>query len=135
MRKALKGLEKCARKAVMSGTRRAKKLADLTNPDDPTPAIARPTAISGTASTLGSTAFGKKFTQSLLSSTAFPDSGIDIHGFDQDGAHSNTIHVHRNHRAVGIVFGLALVQRLFNRYSVDGEDSAPSIPLMVVPVR
>lgn len=34
------------------------------------------------------------------------------------------MHVHRHHRAAGMVFGLALVQRVFSRYATDTEDKA-----------
>lgn len=115
----------------MTETRRAKKLADLTLEDSSSTSHPKSMKTAGTGSTMGSTAFGKKFTQSGLGSTAFPDTCSDSHGVDQDGTNSNSVHVHRNHRAAGIVFGLALVQRLFNRYANDGEDKTQLLVLFI----
>lgn len=126
VRKALKGLERCARKAVLASVRRAKKLADGQGDGYPAPTASKKSVFDGThtlsALALGSTAFGKKLTQSKLGSTAFPDGGQQEEGEAGDESTMAT-HVHRNHRAVGVVFGLALVQRLFSRYSsTDSED-------------
>lgn len=126
VRKALKGLERCAKTAVQADTRRAKKLAPPAHDHSGTH---KKSVLDGThalsATAMGNTGFGRKATQSKLGSTAFPDSGAaeaDGGGpLGQTGAGS--VHVHRNHRAAGMVFGLALVQRLFNRYgSADTED-------------
>lgn len=120
MRKALKGLERCARKAVLAATRRAKKLLATTTSDGaPQSPSTKALPAAGNTTTLSSTAFGKKFSQSALDSTAFPTVASD----DMAGTSSGKeTHVHRHHRAVGMVFGLALVQRLFQRYAADNED-------------
>jgi hypothetical protein len=121
MRKALKGLERCARIAVQAVPRRAKKLLGTTSTEDLHSPVGKKTALDGchALNVAGGTSFGKKFTHSKLGSTAFPDSEVP-QGGDHQAAGA---HVHRSQRAVGAVFGLALVQRLFHRYgSTDAED-------------
>jgi hypothetical protein len=125
VRKALKGLERCAKKAVLASTRRAKKLADAPDatgtPSKPVPAAGK----AATSSSAGAPGFSKKLTQSLPGSTAFPDIDTGLLGGDGEaGHHDQGVHVHRHHRAAGMVFGLALVQRVFSRYAADAEDKA-----------
>jgi len=115
VRKALKGLEKCAKKTVLGATRAAKRALEstteapksTTNPSKPVP-------------TQNVTGALKKSTRSELGSTAFPvDDTTLLLG---DGSAGSTEEVNCHHRATGMVFGLALVNRIMNRYSAEGED-------------
>ena len=63
----------------------------------------------------------KKSTRSEPGSTAFPvDDASPSTG--NGSADSSVEEVNCHHRAAGMVFGLALVNRIMNRYSAEGED-------------
>ena len=116
-RKALRGLEKCARKALQSTAQHAKTMSQSAVKDHngSSSSGSRHSRIYSSNSSSSGT-FGKKSTRSALHSTAFPETGVDQSDGGTEDAHSSHIHIHYNTRAVGMVFGLALIQRLFNRY-------------------
>ncbi len=116
VRKALKGLEKCAKKAVLGATRAAKRSLESTQ-ESSSPLVPNspfkpqsPTKKKSTHSELGSTAFP---VESEFTTTA---------GVGHSGAGGASEEVNCHHRAVGVVFGLALVLRIMNRYSAEGTD-------------
>ena len=119
VRKALKGLEKCAKKAVLGATRAAKRSLDSTQ-DSSNTLIANspfkaqsPTRKKSTHSELGSTAFP---VNSEFATTA----GVGQSGAGGAGGAAEEVNCH--HCAAGMVFGLALVLRIMNRYSAEGAD-------------
>ena len=114
-RKALRGLEKCARKALQSTAQHAKTMSQSAVKDH-NGSSSSGSRHSRIYSSNSSSTFGKKSTRSALHSTAFPETGVDQSDGGTEDAHSSHIHIHYNTRAVGMVFGLALIQRLFNRY-------------------
>jgi len=119
VRKALKGLEKCAKKAVLGATRAAKRSLESTQ-ESSSPLVPNspfktqsPTKKKSTHSELGSTAFP---VESEFTTTA----RVGHSGAGGTGGAPEEVNCH--HRAAGVVFGLALVLRIMNRYSAEGAD-------------
>lgn len=115
-RKALRGLEKCARKVLQSNAQHAKTMSQSAVKDHNGSSSGSKHSRIYSSNSSSSGTFGKKSTRSALHSTAFPATGVDQSDGGTEDAHSSHIHIHYNTRAVGMVFGLALMQRLFNRY-------------------
>eukprot|EP01032_Pedospumella_encystans_P014811 gene14811-16983_t len=124
VRKALKGLEKCAKKAVLGATRAAKRSLESTQESNNTIVPSSPFKTQSPTK--------KKSTHSELGSTAFPvDSEFTATaGVGQSGAGGAAEEVNCHHRAAGVVFGLALVLRIMNRYSAEGADKTQLLYLL-----
>ena len=116
MRKALKGLERCAKKAVLGATRAAKRSLESTQESSNTLIANSPFKTQSPIK--------KKSSHSELGSTAFPVDGefTATAGVGQSGAGGAAEEVNCHHCAAGVVFGLALVLRIMNRYSAEGAD-------------
>ena len=140
MRKALKGLEKCAKMAVTLPTRSAKFNGGSgvvpgsggagNNNNSSSNTAGAPPAVNGSSSGSANISRSlKQRTRSLTSSTAFPSSSYE--GFNNTNANNDANNSSgesgckassKSYIAAGMVFGLALAHRIINRYSDDAAD-------------
>lgn len=125
VRKALKGLERCAKTSVLGATRAAKRALEssINSPvNQSTSGKATAGALNYSSNMIGTKFFKRGGRE--LGSTAFPENGLldaqeGERAGQQDAAGGEANHFYR---AAGMVFGLALVHRVINRYSADQED-------------